>query len=605
MLRIFHTNPYTKWSSVLIFVVLLSRLIGNESWKNPNAVISGDVKGYYSYLPALFIHGDLQFSNHEDYVYKNDTKIWFNVTKDDRKYIKFPPGMAIMYSPFFAAAHLSTSFVNAPPNGYSYPYQIALLIGTLFYTILGLYFLSKVLLIHFDDRVTASAVLIIYLATNLFYYSTYDFALTHSYSFALIAMYLFGTVKWLETHRLKYVLLLGVAGGLMIAVRNLDVLFLSFILLYRVQTLANFKARLMLLLKKRKHVLLGLSCILLMLLPQLLYNWYISGSLWMDAYSDEKFFFTDPHLFDSLFSYRNGWLIYSPVMLLSLIGLFFLRKRVPSIFLFVVFMIPIYYYVLASWWCWWFVGLGNRGYINLYPILAFALGAFLTYLFEQNRFKRFLVNLFILAAIVLNWFQSYQLSLGVLHWDGMNKDLYWHVFGREERSESQDLLVQSPVMEDSKKGIESVYVSKIDTLSSSYFSFEKITGIAYSSYRKSTRSHSVRYAKFVPENVEYSDPTTFDVPKGTTHISIKTWVKGDAESFIAIQTESPRPFFHYSDEIIETDGDWRRIEILATPFQDVNYKNMEFVLWNKGLHPTHFDDIHVRCLRVSQKKVKL
>ncbi|MDB4516929.1 hypothetical protein N9089_04940, partial [Crocinitomicaceae bacterium] len=222
MLRIFHTNPYTKWSSVLIFVVLLSRLIGNESWKNPNAVISGDVKGYYSYLPALFIHGDLQFSNHEDYVYKNDTKIWFNVTKDDRKYIKFPPGMAIMYSPFFAAAHLSTSFVNAPPNGYSYPYQIALLIGTLFYTILGLYFLSKVLLIHFDDRVTASAVLIIYLATNLFYYSTYDFALTHSYSFALIAMYLFGTVKWLETHRLKYVLWLGVAGGLMIAVRNLD-----------------------------------------------------------------------------------------------------------------------------------------------------------------------------------------------------------------------------------------------------------------------------------------------------------------------------------------------------------------------------------------------
>ncbi len=603
MRAFFHTNPYTKWSSILIFIVLLATLINNESWKNPNAVIAGDVKGYYGYLPALFIHNDLQFSNGEDYIVAGENKLWYSFTEDKKKFIKYPPGMAIMYSPFFLAAHASNTFIKAPANGFSYPYQIALLIGSLFYTTLGLYFLCKLLLMYFKDRIVAATILVLYLATNLYYYTTYDFTLTHGYSFLLLSAFLFGTIRWLDTFQWRYVFLLGLSGGLLVAVRNIDLIFLCFIFLYDVRSLRQLKERFLLLFEKRWQVLVGGICMLLMLSPQIIYNIYISGSILMYAYNDEHFFFTAPHLFDSLLSYRNGWLVYTPVMVLSLIGFLFVHKRIPSMRAFLLISVPIYYYVLASWWCWWFVGLGNRAYINLYPILAFSLAALLSYLYEAKRWKLYLTHCFILSAIVLNWFQSRQYSLGIIHWDGMNKELYWHVFGREVRSQSQSLRVQTPVNEDAKKGLATVYVSDIDTLSSVYYDFEQSPGNIENDFHSKSVAHSGRGSLFVPVRTEESTHQSFVVPKGTTHISIKAWVKGNNESFLVIQTSEPKPFHYFSDEVIATDGEWRQIEILATPFQDVTYETMEFLLWNKGLEPTHLDDVSLHCMRVTQKKV--
>jgi len=602
MRNFFHTNPYTKWSAVLIFVVILGTLLKNESWKDPNEVIASDVKGYYGFLPALFIHNDLQFTNGKDYIVKGDPKLWYSLTDDNKKFIKYPPGMAVLYSPFFLAAHASTSFVDAEPNGYSYPYQIGLLICILFYTLLGLYFMSKLLLRHFKDRVAASTILVVYLATNLFFYSTYDFALTHGYSFALLAAFLYGTIRWVQTSHWRYVFLLGISGGLLVAVRNIDLIFLCFILLYDVRSMRDFKKRGRLLIEKRWQVLVGLGCILLMLAPQILYNLYISGSLLMYAYTDEHFFFGAPHLFDSILSYRSGWLVYTPAMILAVIGFFFLRKRAAPMLSMVVFSVPIYYYILASWWCWWFVGFGNRAYINLYPLLAFAIAALFSYLYDTKRWKLYLVNCFVLGAILLNWFQSAQFKLGIIHWEGMNHELYWHVFGREARSQSQDLLVQAPDNDDAKNGRSTLLVPKIDTLSHQHYSFETRSEINNNSFHTSSKAHSGKASIFVPVNTEESKRFTFTIPKGTTHISIKAWVQGDGESFIAVQTNEPTPFHYYSDEVIATQGEWRRIEILATPFEGVTYSTMDFYLWNRGMKPSYIDDVTVNCLRVTTVK---
>lgn len=591
----------------MIFVVLLSTLLNNESWTNPNDVISSDVKGYYGYLPAVFIHNDLEFNNLEVYNIEGDFKLWYYYTEDSVKYIKFPPGMAIMYSPFFGAAHASTSFNDAPPNGYSYPYQIALLIGSLFYTVLGIFFLCKLLLLHFSDRATASTILVLFLATNLYYYTTYDFALTHGYSFALLSAFLYGTIRWLRTFQWRYVFLLGFSGGLLVAVRNIDILFLSFVFLYDIRSVKDLKERGQLLFQKRAQVLIGIACLFLMLLPQLLYNLYISGSVFLYAYTDERFFFFAPHLFDSLLSYRNGWLVYTPVMVLSILGLFYLKKRVPSMFVFVFLNVPLYYYVLASWWCWWFVGIGNRAYINLYPILAFALAALFTYLYESKRWKLYLTSLFILGTIVLNWIQSEQFKLGLIHWDGMNKELYWHVFGKEACTQSQSLLVQTPDTQDAKRGLNTVWVSKIDTLSRQHFSFEHLTpsDSAFYKFRTQSDAHHGKTALFVPVNQEWPGTQEFRIPEGTTHISFKAWIRGEGESFLVVQTDLPRPFHYFSDEVIATDGAWRQVEMLATPFQDVVYPSMLFYLWNRGLKPAYIDDVSIICMHIEPVKKTL
>jgi len=52
-----------------------------------------------------------------------------------------------------------------------------------------------------------------------------------------------------------------------------------------------------------------------------------TGSWWQDGYSGLGFDWLEPHLMDGLFSYRRGWLVYTPVMLFALIGVFQLPKQ--------------------------------------------------------------------------------------------------------------------------------------------------------------------------------------------------------------------------------------------------------------------------------------
>jgi hypothetical protein len=102
-----------------------------EKWKESNAVISSDVRGYYAYLPALFIHNDLKFNDMSVYVNPEaGSDVW--VIQDTTKhvnYIKYTCGMAILYSPFFLWADANAGAMGYSSNGYSEPYRFALVVG--------------------------------------------------------------------------------------------------------------------------------------------------------------------------------------------------------------------------------------------------------------------------------------------------------------------------------------------------------------------------------------------------------------------------------------------------------------------------------------------
>ena len=97
MRSFFQTNPLTKWSVILVLAVLCITVFEKKLWENPNKVIASDVKGYYGYLPALFIHNDLKIDDVKPYVIDGDVKIWFRADDQGRKYIKFPAGMAYSF----------------------------------------------------------------------------------------------------------------------------------------------------------------------------------------------------------------------------------------------------------------------------------------------------------------------------------------------------------------------------------------------------------------------------------------------------------------------------------------------------------------------------
>ena len=142
MTKHLNTNILTLLSGTTIFFVVLFTVIGQAKWNDSNGVITGDVRGYYAYLPALFIHNDIQFKNPNVYNQTESDQIWTSETEDGKVFIKYTCGMAILYSPFFAAGHLYAKNSQYKANGYSAPYKVALIFGSLFYLIISLVFVN-------------------------------------------------------------------------------------------------------------------------------------------------------------------------------------------------------------------------------------------------------------------------------------------------------------------------------------------------------------------------------------------------------------------------------------------------------------------------------
>lgn len=593
----FQSNQWTKWAGIIVLLAILFTVFENKSWENPKGVIQSDIKGYYGYLPALFIHQDLSLENTKDYDIGGELKLWYTETDDGQRFIKFPTGMAILYSPFFAIAHTTSEWFGYPANGYSLPYRFALVMGSLVYLIIGLVFFARLMLLHFSDRVTAITMIILYLGTNLYYYIAYDGVFTHGHTFALFSAFLYGSIQWVRHQKWKHVVLLSVSGGLMVAVRHIDLLFLPVLLVYGVRTLGDFKQRLSLFWSKKIQVLAGIGLITLMLTPQLAYHWYVSGNIFHYSYDEERFFFGAPNLFDSVLSYRNGWLVYSPIMIFSVIGLFFLKKRAPESFVASLFSLPLYYYILASWWCWWFVGFGNRAYINMYPLLAFSLASFVVFVRERHRLLNYGFNMLVLGAIVLNFFQSWQFKEGVIHWDSETKEHYWHIFGRSHRSQVQDLFLASPDMEAAKKGEDFVYTVDLHVLSQFEEGFEAHYAVEPYNYSHVSprQARTGNYGLFVPVNQEFGGQLRFKVPHGTSHVYASVWVKTEGKPVLSVGSTGQDAFLHGSDDVVEEKDGWKKLEILGLPNREIDYDTMLLYVWNRDKLPLAIDDFKVSC----------
>src|SRR5690606_38307458 len=68
--------------------------------------------------------------------------------------LKYTSGMAIMEAPFFFIAHFLAPHLDYPADGFSPPYQVMIYLGGLLMTLLGLWYLRKLLLLFYSDKVT-------------------------------------------------------------------------------------------------------------------------------------------------------------------------------------------------------------------------------------------------------------------------------------------------------------------------------------------------------------------------------------------------------------------------------------------------------------------
>jgi hypothetical protein len=127
-------------SFVAILLISVSLIFFNLSYF-PINILSWDVFGYYLYLPMIFIYDNwgLQDLNilHGIIDHYNSTSTLYQAyqTNIGSWVIRYPMGMAILYFPFFCIGHLICKLTSFSPDGYSYPYQIAILSAGIFYSV--------------------------------------------------------------------------------------------------------------------------------------------------------------------------------------------------------------------------------------------------------------------------------------------------------------------------------------------------------------------------------------------------------------------------------------------------------------------------------------
>jgi hypothetical protein len=428
-------SPLKKYPSrIIIWVSLLiitAVNISYENWNHEYKIIAWDVNSYYAYLPIVFIYHDIDMDFMDEDIEKHEKHYWPLTTEIGKKAIITSMGMAYLYSPFFLAVHWIAHLTGYAGDEFSAPYKIALIISCLFYLALGLVFLRKVLRIYYSEMATSITLVIILFGTNLLHYVTYEPTMTHAYNFSMISVFLYLIIKWFRQPGIKYALLCGALAGLISLVRPSNIIVILLLIFWDITSFKDLGDRILFYLKKIHLVILMIIAFLLVWLPQFLYWDYTSGSMFFNTYGSvgAGFFFDNPQIYHTLLSYRKGWLVYTPIMVFAILGLYMLYKQHRKLFLPVIIYLLINIYVISSWWCWWNGGsFGLRSFIDMYGIMAFPLAALITSILSRRLWIRLAILLMLAAIVYLNIFQSMQYNKGYIHYMRMSKKSYWAVF---------------------------------------------------------------------------------------------------------------------------------------------------------------------------------
>ena len=430
-----------KYRLLIIGIVLIS-VANNIHWGKDKfkKIIESDGKGYYAYLPAVFIYQDLNFGffDQMEATYSNEHLYYDYRQNIDGKFVnKYYCGTAITELPFFFIAHLHSWLSDKPLDGYSKYYPIWINVGAVLYLLLGLFFFGRIL--TFFDITNSQTTLLFFaitFGTNAFVYSVLDPGMSHIYSFALIAIFMYYALvlfqKFTEppVDPLRYRrLFFGLAFllGLIVLIRPINGLILLATPFLAVH-FERFKRATITLFTHPKIILPCLFLFLGVVSLQFIIYKIQTGHFLIYSYAEEGFNFRDPHIFDILFSYKKGLFVYTPLAFAALFGLYYIFKNNTYQFWSFTLFFFILTYFLSSWWNWWYGGsFSSRVFLEYLPMLFIPLALLLKnsaqYVLRKNMLQILIVTLVIICQI-----QIYQFRYFIIHYENMTQEMYWDKF---------------------------------------------------------------------------------------------------------------------------------------------------------------------------------
>ncbi len=583
-------------------------------YSNP---INFDVFGYYLYLPFTFIYHDLGLSNIAQLHQLMDTydpSVSFyqaSVGPSGNWIMKYSMGMAILYSPFFLLSHFFALLSNYPADGFSLPYQLGIIVGSTVYTLIGIFVLRKVLLKFFGDSVVVFTLLLLFFGTNYFDQSIFNAELAHNYLFTLYILVLWFTIRWHENHKRKHIILLAIFSGILVLARPTEIIVILIPFLWGVYNWKSFREKLLLLKQFKLQLLLFTLIFVLLGSLQLVYWKIFSGQFFYYSYSNagEGFDFFAPHTIQTLFSFRKGWLIYTPVMIFAIGGFYFVLKEKRKVFfpLFLFFILNLY--LVSSWSCWWYANcFSQRALVQSYAVMAIPLGFFVQRVLKSRLVFKYLFAALALFFVVLNLFQTWQMRNQILSGDRMTFAFYKQIFGKTEVStEDHKLLLVDRWLEgDERLKDESGYKSRLLTA----FDFEKGPQ-KFQKYLQNDFSHSGQSSFQFDNSILYFNlfEKDFETLTGYDHAWIRVvfyvFPQSELEQkdfTLVMQFMHKGKIYKYKGENILPllknktlqIGKWNKLSFdYLTPEVRTKEDVLKIYFWNKGRGKVIIDDVTV------------
>jgi len=381
-------------------------------------IVGSDMEGYYQYLFHFFVKDWELF----------DRMPWAIPYGEGKTLSVFTCGVAILWSPFFLLAHLISIFCGLQADGKTSLYYSFIQVAGIFYAYIGLVFIYKFVREFFQRNIALITSALFFLATNVFFYSVLLGAgMSHVYSFAMIAIYLYYSIQFNKEHSMKNLIFLGVPFAMAVLIRPTNIISGLFLFLYGVSDWESLKHRTQFWIKNYWAVI-GLFVIgIVVFIPQMSYWYYVTGKFLFYSYQDYGFpNWKLPKFGVVLFGFYNGWLTYTPIVILALLGLFILmrKKEMNGMATFIVLFICIY--INASWWVPTFsAAVGQRAMIDFLPLVALPLAYILNEVKSKNKSIQIAFGIVVFVLICFNIQFGFRYDSG-LWWDTpMSWSKFW------------------------------------------------------------------------------------------------------------------------------------------------------------------------------------
>jgi hypothetical protein len=365
-------------------------------------IAESDAVEYFSYLPSLLFDHDLDFEDEYTAFYQEDPegRAGFKETFLDRSTstglkLNFGPiGTALLWSPFYLAAHI----VAGSADGMSQPYRTAVSFASALYASIGLFLCYRLARRYAAPFASFVAVVALWWATPVAYYMYVAPGMSHAASLFAVAVF-FSLGPWAVSGGVSRWAIWGASAGLMALVREQDFFFAAAALV----AVLSLKDPL------KRLIIFGAAAVVVFL-PQFVVYQVLNGRPRPSPHIENKMSWTSPHSFEVLFSSEHGLFFWSPILLLFFaFGLWMVkRERAAGVALLLAFLAQVY--ISGAVDSWTQAGaFGARRFVGAAAIFAVWGGLAFTSL--EKRLRK--TGVAVLASVLILWNGSLMIQFGL------------------------------------------------------------------------------------------------------------------------------------------------------------------------------------------------